>query len=195
MASVETWNRLFVFVRPVAIATFTNILLAVFATKPTYNTRKPLNLILPAVHTARYMNSSFTGSSILWYSLPHLIENTNDKKIFKPAVSSTWQSLSYQTSYSFKNLNPPVKISPLSFTFFNKDIFYFFLFFIFNSNTVTSGYPLIRELYFHFPFNQKSEKFKFIENSVHLAPPALMVSGLSVGALRPHNRRPWVQSL
>ena len=59
---------------------------------------------------------------------------------------------------------------------------------------MTSGYPLIRELYFHFPFNQKSEKFKFIENSVHLAPPALMVSGLSVGALRPHNRRPWVQS-
>ena len=87
---------------------FTDILFPLSALNHAYNTRTPLNLILPPLHTTRYMNSFLTRASILWNSLPHELQNIKDKKSFKLALSLHWQSLSYQTSDSFAHLIRPV---------------------------------------------------------------------------------------
>ena len=69
-------------------------------TVSTYDLRKPRQLVLPAAKTARYKNSFFFHSALLWNSLPGHIQRIDNRKRFKSEVENYW------SDYKFKPDTP-----------------------------------------------------------------------------------------
>ena len=56
-----------------------------------YNHRKPYQIILPHAKTSRFLHSFFFRSAILWNTLPHSLQSTQNPKKFRLDLEDHWQ--------------------------------------------------------------------------------------------------------
>ena len=85
------------------------------STVPSYNFRKPRQLILPTTRTSQYLNSFFFHSALLWNSLPSSIQSITKPNHFRQALKSHWIEQKYQPFFSCSDGPTPF---PSFFSFF-----------------------------------------------------------------------------
>ena len=61
--------------------------------------RKPKQLILPRVHTSKYVKSFFFRSALLWNTLPAQLQNITCYYKFQTGIEAHWSAHKYSTQF------------------------------------------------------------------------------------------------
>ena len=69
------------------------------STNTTRSLRKPKQLILPRVHTSKYVKSFFFRSALLWNTLPAQLQNITSYHKFKTSIEEHWSAHKYSTQF------------------------------------------------------------------------------------------------